>query len=107
MFPSVPQAPAGVVRWTKDTVLINSARLEKGGETCHLSLTFQPAPEAKSTQRWCAECPLPTLNEPTEYLNLIFYSALFITCVPLFHKGTEKRRERERVLACRSDEDDS
>lgn len=39
---------------------------------------------------------LQTLNEPTEYLNLIFYSALFITCVPLFHKGTEKEREGEQ-----------
>lgn len=63
---------------------------------------FSSSGPSRKPQRRCAEHPLLTLNEPTEYLDLIFYSALFITCVPLFHKGTERERERARS----NDEDD-
>lgn len=56
---------------------------------------FSSSGPSRKPQRRCAEHPLLTLNEPTEYLDLIFYSALFITCVPLFHKGTERERESE------------
>lgn len=77
--------------------LRRAGKRDKGsGLIAALSLHLQPASEAEGT-RMCAECSLSTLNEPVEYLDRIFYSALFITCVPLFHKGTEKERERERA----------
>lgn len=65
----------------------------------HPPVSTSPASEYP---RWSGRRVLQTLNEPTESHDLIFYSALFITCMPLFHKGTEKERER----VSKSEEDD-
>lgn len=76
---------------------LNSSRLQEWREGSSTIPPLSPGLHAASEcPRWSAQRVLQTLNEPTEYLNLIFYSALFITCVPLFHKGTEKEREGEQ-----------
>lgn len=69
-------------------------------ERRNLVLSPPPSPDLHAAgfgaPEWSGRRVLPTLNEPTESHDLIFYSALFITCKPLFHKGTEKEREGEQ-----------